>query len=62
MEKQVTSSRTFKDQNFFGHERAFLLSSETRLNPVLAPTFFFFKEATCKSSASNGLLYALEAL
>ncbi len=35
--------------------------SETHLNPVLAPTFFF-EEATCKSSTINGLLYAHEAL
>ncbi len=34
----------------------------TRLNPVLAPTYFFFEEATCESSTINGLLYALEAL
>jgi hypothetical protein len=38
------------------------VSSETRLNSVLAPTFFFFEEATCESSTSNRLLYALEAL
>ncbi len=37
-------------------------SSETCLNPVLAPMSFFFEEATCKSSTINGLLYALEAL
>ncbi len=37
-------------------------SSKTHLNPVLAPTSFFFEEATRESSTINGLLYALEAL
>jgi hypothetical protein len=36
--------------------------SKIRLNPVLAPTSCFFKEATCKSSTIIGLLYAHEAL
>ncbi len=43
---------------FLVHEQR--VSQETRLNPVLAPTSFFFKKATCKSSNINGLLYAHE--
>jgi hypothetical protein len=59
-EKQVMSSRTYKDQIFFLGSQV-TRSSETHLKSVLAPTSFFFKEATCKSSTINGLLYALEA-
>ncbi len=40
LEKQVTSSRTYKDQ-IFGGVHEWRLSPETRLNPVLAPTSFF---------------------
>ncbi len=61
LEKQVTSSQTYKIQNFvLVHKER--VSQETRLNPVLAPASFFFKEATCKSSTINGLLYAHETL
>jgi hypothetical protein len=40
LEKQVTSSCTYKDQNFLGVHK-WRVSPETRLNPVLAPTSFF---------------------
>ncbi len=61
LEKQVTSSRTYKDQNFFGFTSDLFLRRPISIQYwLLRP--LFFKEATCKSSTINGLLYAHETL
>ncbi len=60
LEKQVTSSCTFKDQNF-----SWFMSDAFLWDPSKSCTgsyIFFFEEATGKSGTINGLLYALEAL
>ncbi len=43
---------------FLVHEER--VSQKTRLVKVMAPTSLFYKEATCKSSTIEGLLYALD--
>ncbi len=61
LEKQVTSSRTYKNQIFFWFMSNALLRRPLSIQYwLLRP--FLFKEATCKSSTINGLLYAHETL
>ncbi len=60
LEKQVTSSRTFKDQNFSWFTSDAFLQDPSK--SCTGSYVLFFEEATCKSSTINGLLYALEAL
>ncbi len=72
LEKLVTSSRELRSTRdsprMHQQEPEFYLVHEERISPethrirVLAPMSLFHKEATCKSSTINGLLYADETL
>ncbi len=61
LEKQVTSSCTYKDQNFFWFTSDAFLGDPSQ-SCTGSYVLFFFEEATCESSTIIGLLYAHEAL
>ncbi len=60
LEKKVMSSRTFKNQIFFGSQVARFSGDPSQFST--GSYVFFFKEATCGSSTINGLIYAHETL
>jgi hypothetical protein len=60
LEKHVTSSRTYKNQIFFG-SRVMHFSGDPSQSST-GSYVLFFKEATCESRTINGLLYAHETL
>ncbi len=61
LEKQVTSSCTYKDQIFFG-SRVTHFSRDPSQSSTDSYISFFFKEATRESTTINELLYTHETL